>query len=200
MIAYLEGELLHLDSNFFILKTVTGVGYQVYVPQPFLVAKNIGNPIAVYIYSHVREDEFTLYGFPSLVEKRLFELLIKTSGVGPKSAIAILSHLSPSQLIDAVYQEDMGALTAIPGIGKKTATKLCLDMRDHLKKYPNLEALKGTTVVEANLGQTQNELISALTNMGFAEREILGIVRKVRDEGTFERQLKKALTLLSSMR
>lgn len=202
MIAYLEGQILLLESDYIIVKTSSDIGYQVYVPSSLISVESKGNTIELYIHAHMREGEFTLYGFYSHSEKQLFELLIRTSGIGPRLGITILSHFPPQQLIQAVNHQDIHTLNTIPGIGKKTATKLCLDMKDHLKKHPigGFEMLAGKTIEFApETHSERDELLSALINMGFTEREVLPILRQIQSEELdFEGQLKKSLSLLTS--
>ncbi|MGK5093209.1 Holliday junction branch migration protein RuvA [Deltaproteobacteria bacterium TL4] len=204
MIAYLEGHILLVEADFMVLKTIGGVGYQVFATQKLIAASKVGELLEVYTYANIREDEFSLYAFASMVEKKVFELLIRTSGIGPKLGIAILSHLPVPTLIQAIQQENIATLSTVPGVGKKTATKLCLDMKDLLKKHPlhGLENLSGSSTVHASSGgESANELISALTNMGFAERDIFTVLGQVQSEHkSFEAQFKKALSLLTSMR
>ena len=202
MITYLEGNILLIESDYLVVKTIGGIGYQVYTPKLMLHSVKVGSPIELYTHTNVREDELSLYGFSSMAEKQLFELLIKTSGVGPKLAIAILSTLTPLQLIKSVTIEDINVLSTVPGVGKKTAIKLCLDMKDSLKKH----ALMDESAFGAEVGSTPSfiggmeDLISALVHMGFNEKQVLPILQRVRSEDlSFEEQIKKALKLLTSV-
>ena len=134
-----------------------------------------------------------------MLEKQLFDRLLKTSGIGPKLGVAILSNLTPSKLIRSIQQEDITTLSSVPGIGKKTATKLCLDMKDTLKKHP-IQGLKledESQPLSAFNSTSEEDLLSALVNMGFAEKNVLPILSQIQStESTFERQIKKALKLL----
>ncbi len=201
MIAYLEGIVLLTEPGSLVLKTSAGVGYQVFLPEPLLLAAVKNEAGHYYIHTYVREGESTLYGFASLEEKKLFEMLIKTSGVGPKLGVMVLSILRPPQLIQAIQNQNIPQLNAIPGIGKKTASKLYLDMTDQLKKHPivGLE-WRESQQVSANIPASEvDELLSALTNMGFSEKDVLSILGQAQAEGkSFEEQIKKALALLSS--
>ena len=136
MIAYLEGEIVRTEPNLIVLKTSGGVGYAVHVSQQVSVKFAAEEFIALHIYTNVREDDISLYGFQKLEEKELFEMVIKTSGVGPKLGLAVLSVLSPQQLVDAVHQSSAESFSQVSGIGKKTAAKLCLDLKDQLKRHP----------------------------------------------------------------
>ena len=135
MIAYLEGHILRSEANLIVLKTSANVGYAVHVPLQVSEKFSAEEFLSLHIHPNYREDDISLYGFQSLEEKELFEMLIKTSGVGPKLGLAVLSAISPRQLVDAVQQDNTGVFSQVPGIGKKTAAKLCLDMKDQLKKH-----------------------------------------------------------------
>ena len=126
MIAYLEGQILSTDSGILVVKTLSGVGYAANIPQPLLVRLKVGDEVVLHVHTQVREDEISLYGFATTAERHLFELLIRTSGVGPKMALGVLSVMLPQELIDSVQQGDANRFAQVPGIGKKTATKLCL--------------------------------------------------------------------------
>ena len=202
MIAFLEGTVRIIEADYLILQTSAGVGYQVFLPQSLLLEAVKNESCQLHVHTYVREGEITLYGFASLQEKNLFEMLIKTTGVGPKLGIVILSSLRPSQLIQAVFSQNIAQFSAIPGIGKKTASKLCLDMSDQLQKHPvgGMEWSPARTAIPAAASSQGNELLSSLTNMGFSEKDVLSILNKVQaDEEAFETQFKKALSLLTTL-
>lgn len=201
MIAYLEGTVLFTEPDYLVLRTSSGVGYQVFMPQSLLMEALKNETVHYHIHTYVRDGEITLYGFASLEEKKLFEMLIKTPGVGPKLGIVTLSTLRPKQLVTAVQNQNIAQLNAVPGIGKKTASKLCLDMADQLKKHPIIGlAWQAVPLSSGKMpASPTDELFSALTNMGFSEKDVLSILRQVRtEEQSFEEQIKKALTLLTS--
>ena len=205
MIAYLEGQILSTDSGILVVKTLSGVGYAANTPQPLLVRLKVGDEAVLHVHTQVREDEISLYGFATTAERHLFELLIRTSGVGPKMALGVLSVMLPQELIDSVQQGDANHFAQVPGIGKKTAAKLCLDMRDQLKKHPvpGLEAvMDGVADFELpGRGPERDDVYSVLRNQGFTEREILPVLRQVGNgEQSFEVRLKKALSLLNPLR
>ncbi|MBF0276255.1 MAG: Holliday junction branch migration protein RuvA [SAR324 cluster bacterium] len=201
MIAYLEGTVFLTEADYLVIKTATGVGYQVFLPKPLLLQAVVNESVHYHIQTYVRDGEGTLYGFASLEEKKLFEMLIKTSGVGPKLGIMILSILRPPQLIQAIHQQNIPQLNSIPGIGKKTASKLFLDMTDQLKKHPiaGQEWEKDPKIPNQSSASETDELLSALTNMGFSEKDVLSILGQIHADGqSFEEQIKKALALLTS--
>ena len=205
MIAYLEGQILRSEANLIVLKTSDGVGYAVHVSQHLAVKASPEEFITLHIYTNVREDDISLYGFQKLEEKELFEMLIKTSGVGPKLGLAVLSVLSPSQLVDAVHQNSNESFSQVPGIGKKTAVKLCLDLKDQLKRHP-ISGFEpgpaGSSKTELTLSGTEIDgVFSALKNLGYTEKEILPVLRETGSSDLpFEGRLKKALSLLTPLR
>ena len=205
MIAYLEGHILRSEANLIVLKTSDGVGYAVHVSQNLAVKASPEEFITLHIYTNVREDDISLYGFQKLEEKELFEMLIKTSGVGPKLGLAVLSVLSPSQLVDAVHQNSNESFSQVSGIGKKTAVKLCLDLKDQLKRHPISGFEPGPTgSSKAGLTLSGTEIdgvFSALKNLGYSEKEILPVLRETGiSDLPFEGRLKKALSLLAPLR
>ena len=205
MIAYLEGHILRSEANLIVLKTSANVGYAVYVPLQVSVKYSPEEFLSLHIYSNYREDDISLYGFQNLEEKELFEMLIKTSGVGPKLGLAVLSRISPRQLVNAVQQSDTAVFDQVPGIGKKTAAKLCLDMKDQLKKhsFTGLESvIEHETNTETTSGGNEiNGVFSALKNLGYSEKEIMSVMKESGNSDlSFEERLKKALSLLTPLR
>ena len=189
MIGYLEGEVASVLEDSVLLLTPGGVGYQLHLP-----FAQLSGPVAAgrrgkyYVVTIVREDQISLYDFETMAGKSLFESLITVSGIGPKAAMAMLSAFSPRQVAEAIVREDVALLATTPGIGKKTATRLCVELSDRLV---------ADATADAPLGNARGELISALTNLGFPEKDVLTIVQKVPlDLPSFSDQLKQALALL----
>ena len=205
MIAYLEGHILRSESNLIVLKTSANVGYAVHVPLYVSGKYSPEDFLSLHIHSNYREDDISLYGFQNLEEKKLFELLIKTSGVGQKLGLAILSAISARQLVDAIQQNNTGVFSQVPGIGKKTAAKLCLDMKDKLKKHSffGFESLlehRSSTGTDLDLTEMEG-VFSALKNLGYSEKEILSVMKESGNSDLpFEDRLKKALSLLTPLR
>ena len=205
MIAYLEGHILRSESNLIVLKTSANVGYAVHVPLYVSGKYSPEDFLSLHIHSNYREDDISLYGFQNLEEKKLFEMLIKTSGVGPKLGLAILSAISARQLVDAIQQNNTGVFSQVPGIGKKTAAKLCLDMKDKLKKHSffGFESLlehRSSTGTDLDLTEMEG-VFSALKNLGYSEKEILSVMKESGNSDLpFEDRLKKALSLLTPLR
>jgi Holliday junction DNA helicase RuvA len=178
-----------------VIVDINGVGYDVLVPlSTYYVLGDAGAPVSLRVHTHVREDIIALYGFATLLEQDLFERLIAISGVGPRLALAVLSGIEPAELIRAIRTQDVARLTKIPGIGKKTAERIGLELKDRLP--PVLEA-PGQTVAGAAPGdQRRSDLISALLNLGYqpavAERAIDRTIKAAPDT-PFEQALRQAL-------
>ncbi len=189
MIGYLEGEVAAVLNDSVLLRTAGGVGYQLHLPFPQLASPvTAGTQGKYYVVTVVREDHISLYGFETMAGKVLFESLTAVSGIGPKAAMAMLSAFSPRQVAEAIVRQDVALLATTPGIGKKIASRLCVELSDRL-------ALD--TAAESPAGDSRGELISALTNLGFPEKDVLTIVHKIPlDLPSFSDQLKQALALL----
>jgi Holliday junction DNA helicase RuvA len=193
MIAYLEGTVHGRLPDGAVLLTSGGVGYHVRLPTPLVAdLPESGQRVAYHVSTVVRADEITLYGFARPDGKALFELLISVSGIGPKLALALLSAFSPADVVTAIVTQDIARLSSIPGIGRKTATRLCLELTEKLAKG----WVGGAQPAGGTLGG-QAELLSALTNLGFPEKDVLLALRQL-PPGTapFAEQLRKALALL----
>jgi len=157
MIAHLRGRLIEKEPARVVIDT-NGVGYEVYVPlSTFTAMPDIGVEVALDIHTHVREDIIALYGFSSRQERRVFERLITISGIGPKLAVTILSGGSIEGLVGAIRKGDLARLTAIPGVGKKTAERIVIELRDKLKDFA--EGPAKSTV--------EMDVLSALENLGY---------------------------------
>jgi Holliday junction DNA helicase RuvA len=195
VIASLRGRLQEKHPNRVIVD-VNGVGYEVHVPlSSFYGMAEPGAEIALRVHTHVREDVIALFGFGSALELQLFERLIAVSGIGPRLALAVLSGIEPPDLIQAVGRADIARLTAIPGVGKKTAERMVVELKDRLTK------LAATPQPEqAAASSTREDLLSALLNLGYhrpaAEKAIDAVLASERD-APFETALRHALRRLS---
>jgi Holliday junction DNA helicase RuvA len=179
MIACLRGELLSKTPESLVID-VGGVGYQVHVSRanPDRLPA-VGQEIFLHIHTEVREDALTLYGFSDPDEKKMFLLLLAVSGVGPKQALNILSGLSASDLAGAICADDIGRLTRIPGVGKKTAERLCLELKDKVRFIPErFEAAAAAAPEPAD--QRSADAVSALVNLGYPPARALEAVQTVR--------------------
>jgi Holliday junction DNA helicase RuvA len=195
MIAHLRGKLLAKHPNQAIIETA-GVGYEVTITVPtFSEMAGVGNEVSLYIHTHVREDLLALYGFLRPAEKLLFEKLISVSGIGPKLAITILSGMAADDMVGAIRGNDIARLTKIPGIGKKTAERMVLELRDKLPAtgVPEMTAVPAMNAVE-------EDVLSALTNLGYqrpaAEKAVLSAAKNGRG-GPFDAMFREALSVLS---
>ena len=196
MIAWLKGVLLEKNPSHVIVD-VAGVGYDVQVPlSTFYGLGESGASVVLRIHTHVREDVIALYGFATTVEQDLFERLIAISGVGPKLALAVLSGIEPAELIRAVRAQDVVRLTAIPGIGKKTAERIGLELKDRL---PAALQAPEQTQASAPADHLRDDLLSALLNLGYqraAAEKAADKVLKAAPDADFERALKETLRAL----
>jgi holliday junction DNA helicase RuvA len=156
----------------------------------------VGSDVALHIHTHVREDTIALYGFLGSAEKQLFEKLLTVSGIGPKLAITILSGMRADEMVGAIRGGDVGRLTRIPGIGKKTAERMVLELRD---KLPNVGA--ELTIAVTTLGAIEEDVVSALVNLGYqraaAEKALQTALRTSRTPAVFEVLFREALGALS---
>ncbi len=199
MIARLTGQIVEKQATRLVVD-VSGVGYEVHVPlSTFYQLPDPGGAVTLRVHTHVREDAIVLFGFLTLLEQQVFERLIAISGIGPKLALAVLSGIDPADLIRAVQSGDVVRLTRIPGVGKKTAERIGLELKDRLRQPWAAEAAAaaGEPSGEAEL---RGDLLSALLNLGYhralAERAVDGAL-KLAGERTFERLLRDALRRMS---
>ncbi|MGE0405099.1 MAG: Holliday junction branch migration protein RuvA [Candidatus Korobacteraceae bacterium] len=174
MIAHLRGTLIAKYPNQAVLEAC-GVGYDVAISVPtFSDLPATGNEVALHVHTHVREDAIALFGFFRVEEKRLFEKLLAVSGIGPKLAITILSGMPVTDMIGAIRGGDVARLTRIPGIGKKTAERMVLELRDKLDEFGSAAAPQAASAVE-------QDVLSALVNLGYqrpaAERALSAAAR-----------------------
>jgi len=184
MIAHLEGVLREKSATRAIV-AVGGVGYQVHVSlSTFGALPDTGKNVSLRIHTHVREDAIQLFGFHTDLERALFEQLIRTSGVGPKLAQAVLSGMSPRDLLAALMRDDLAALRTIPGIGLKTAQRLLVDLRDRVGDLAAAAAADGGTAIDAATPTPDafEEVVSALVNLGTQRARAERVAREVADE------------------
>ncbi|HEY6180636.1 MAG TPA: Holliday junction branch migration protein RuvA [Terriglobales bacterium] len=194
MIAHLRGKLLAKHPNQAIVET-GGVGYDVAISVPsFSDLPAVGNEVALHIHTHVREDQIALYGFMRPAEKTLFEKLLTVSGIGPKLAITILSGMAADEMTGAIRGNDVAKLTRIPGIGKKTAERMVLELRD---KLPKGEA---EVAADPMMKPVEEDVLSALVNLGYqrpmAEKALM-VAAKNGANKSFEVMFRETLTVLS---
>jgi Holliday junction DNA helicase RuvA len=197
MIGQLRGRLTDKRPNQ-VLVDVGGVGYVVQVPlSTFAALGELHTEVTLLIHTHVREDALSLYGFLSSREKHLFEMLLSASGVGPSLALKILSGMSVEELVPAIRSSDLGRLTKIPGVGRKTAERMVVELRDKLDVV-NVEAERPSASSPAGV---EADVLSALVNLGYEARAAEGVVADARREngaGNFETLLRASLQSLSA--
>ncbi len=196
MIGYLKGILIQKKPNM-VLLDVHGVGYVITIPvSAFYDLPDEGNELSLFIHTHVREDILALYGFRTTSDKSLFEKLITVSNVGPKMAISFLSGLTANELIPAIQRQDILKLTSIPGVGRKTAERVCLELREQLP------VLLSEAAVEHKDKPAREDLISALVNLGYhrcvAERTVKTVLDQSKSEDSFEVLLRNSLQNISA--
>ena len=197
MIGLLRGELLEKRTSQVIVDA-GGVGYEVRIPlSTFAALGALHQPVTLLIYTHVREDQLALYGFLTAKEKHLFERLLAVSGVGPSVALRILSGMSTEEIVPAVRRGDVAALTRINGVGRKTAERIIVELRD---KLAEAEAAAAEPRAAAGRTQLEEDLLSALENLGYDRRETERAVAALRKNGlpaNFDAALRAALQQLS---
>lgn len=202
MIANIKGILIQKSVNSVIID-VNGIGYRVFVPlSTFYELPDIGFPVSLNIHTHVKEDAIHLFGFCSLEEKELFQLMISVTGIGPRLATNILSGISASDLCRAVCAEDIKKLMGIPGVGKKMADRMIFELKDRLLKLlpESEEAAAGSG---RGLDESLKEdALSALVNLGYKNHAANKVIESVLEDGgdhmTLEMLLKKALQILAT--
>ena len=200
MIAFLRGRVLEKHPNR-VLVDVNGVGYDLAVPlSTFYTAGEPGAEISLRVHTHVREDQLALYGFASALELTVFERLIAISGIGPKLALAVLSGIEPRELVTALQRGDVVRLTRIPGVGKKTAERIVLELRDRLPKA--MEAVATGAPAPSADDTLREDLASALTNLGYHRPAIEKVLDKLlatvaASDSRFENVLRAALKELA---
>jgi Holliday junction DNA helicase RuvA len=195
MIAFLRGRVLDKHPNRLIVD-VQGVGYEVHVPlSTYYDVGDEGADVALRVHTHVREDALLLYGFLTTLEQQVFERLIGISGIGPKLAISVLSGIEPRELVGAVTRGDVARLTAVPGIGKKTAERIVLELKDRLRQFAAVPAAEAAAPASA-ADRLHDDLVSALVNLGYhrpqAEKAVESTLKTGGELG-FEQALKRVL-------
>lgn len=198
MIAWLQGKIIDNHQPGKLVIDVQGVGYDVETSLQsfFQIATN--DSVGLHIHTVVREDAFLLYGFLQKQERALFRALIKVNGIGPKSAMAILSSITPTDFVHCIHQENAALLTKIPGVGKKTAERLIVEMRDNLKDFATVDGATMPATAISGSVKAQEEAISALVALGYKPQEATKVIRKLDDgERSCEQLIRQALQLLA---
>jgi Holliday junction DNA helicase RuvA len=195
MIAFLRGRILDKQPNLLIVD-VQGVGYHVTVPlSTFYDAGELGAEVSLRIHTHVREDTLQLYGFLTTLEQQIFERLIAIGGIGPKLAVSVLSGIEPGELVAAIHRGDLARLTGIPGVGRKTAERMVLELKDRLAQLA-VPAGASASIPSSPGERLRADLLSALQNLGYhrplAEKAVDATLPSA-SAPSFEQALKAAL-------
>jgi Holliday junction DNA helicase RuvA len=192
MIAHLRGKLIARHPNQAVIETM-GVGYDVVISVPtFSELPPLGSEVALHIHTHVREDQIALYGFLRPEEKQLFEKLITVSGIGPKLAITILSGMPADEMVNAIRGNDIARLTKIPGIGRKTAERMVLELRDKLPASTGEVAAAIPT-----MSAVQEDVLSALMNLGYQRAAAEKALSTIEKNGSFDVMFRNALAAIA---
>ncbi len=199
MIGYLRGRLVERSMTGTVVVDVNGVGYDVHVTGPTsAMLGEINTEVELRVHTRVREDSITLYGFTTPEEKRCFEALIGAHGVGPSMALSLLSMHSPSALRQIVAMDDTASLSQVPGIGKKTATRLLMELKARFEVDLDDDALDITSITPVVGGSTRADVTAALAGLGYAGDEIRKVVNNLPSEGTAEDLVRMALRELAT--
>ena len=200
MIRFLRGEYLYYESGAIVLETPAGIGFRIFVSDTSsLLAKREGEEIEVYTYMQVKEDGMALYGFADTEGLALFEPLITVKGVGPKAGLALLSTGTPNQIKSIIAAGDAASIAMAPGIGKKTAERVILELKDKVSALPfeGADISEGFAPAAAPGSGERGEAVVALTTLGYSKREAEAAVASVKDEGlSAEEYVKKSLKFL----
>jgi holliday junction DNA helicase RuvA len=197
VIGSLRGELLDRPAPGEVIVEVGGVGYRVSVPTSFMAAMGApGSPVFLHVHTHVREDAIVLYGFAHADERRCFEALLGAHGVGPSLALAILSAMSPAALSTAVLEDDVDTLCAVPGVGKKTAARLLLELKARL----DLPTLGDRQPAVDGSASPRGEVRLALAELGYGPDEIRDALESVDEAESVEEMVRTALQDLARRR
>ncbi|WEG17668.1 Holliday junction branch migration protein RuvA [Alkalihalophilus pseudofirmus] len=202
MIDYINGVLVDIETQYVVLDH-QGLGYQIYCPNPYRFSKQLDEKVKIYTYQHVREDLIRLFGFESKSERALFEKLLNVSGIGPKGALAILASGQPEHVVRAIEEEDEAFLVKFPGVGKKTARQIILDLKGKLDEFaPNLfnesNGLVSEKMTKVNQENAElEEALEALRALGYVEKELKKVRPKLEQEDmATDAYIKKALQLM----
>ena len=201
MIALLSGKIAYKGISHIVVDT-QGVGFRVFIPlTTFYELPDAGQPDTLHIHTSVKEDAINLFGFYTLQERELFQLMISVSGVGPKVAMNVLSRISATELLEAISGGNLTKLIAIPGIGRKTAERLILELREKAVKKMAEDQIPIMDVQKKQSGMIREDVLSALVNLGYksnAARDALdNVARAAAGELPMDQLLKKALKILA---
>lgn len=189
MIGKIKGTLSEIEGNLGLIETTGGVFYQVFLTSNLLAAV-IPSPIEIYTYLQVREDALVLFGFKTKDEYKLFQLLLSVSGVGPKTAYGIVSALKVEDLLTSIKSNDVDALTKVPGLGRKTAMKIILELSQKLKQDFNMEKMF--------ISEDDKTVVEALVALGYKSQDAKLILKKIAPDLSVEDKIKEGLRIRTS--
>lgn len=206
MLAYIKGEIASKNIGYIVID-VGGLGYKIFMSDKSIEnIGNLGEIVKVYTYYRVMEDDISIFGFKTKEELRMFELLISVSGVGAKSAIAMLSSIEPSDFAIAIVSDDVNTLKKLPGVGAKTAQRIILELKDKIKKEQTISELTNAVNIgdikinKQNLNSNIEEMKTALQVLGYSRKDIDSIVSKIDNPNlSLEELIKQALRLLTNV-
>jgi holliday junction DNA helicase RuvA len=184
MIGSIKGRISYKSSNYIIAET-NGIGYKVFLPQVILLTLKVGDEVSLVIHTYVREDQITLYGFQTLDQLEFFELLLTVSGVGPKSAMGIMSLSSLDMIKSAIASGDAGIFKKVAGIGTKTAERVIVELKEKLKDAGAVP-----------IAQEHSDALEALVALGYREQEAREVLKVIPTEKTIQEKIKIALKAL----
>ncbi|KRM60612.1 Holliday junction DNA helicase RuvA [Paucilactobacillus vaccinostercus DSM 20634] len=198
MFEYFEGFVTIVTPAFVVLD-VHGVGYKLMTANPYRYQEDDQKKVRIFVYQAVRDNDMALYGFYDQEEKALFEKLINVSGIGPKSALAILANTDHSGLVDAIAGDDVAYLTKFPGIGKKTAGQIILDLKDKIGQLSQPDLFHETNATQTTDQPALQDALAALEALGYRSKEVEKIAKKLRElpTTTTDEYLRHGLTLLT---
>ncbi|WP_026672457.1 Holliday junction branch migration protein RuvA [Alkalihalobacterium bogoriense] len=194
MIEFVNGKLEVIDPQYVVVET-GGIGYQIFCPNPFVFESYRNKQVKIYTYQYVREDVIRLYGFLQREERKMFEKLLNVSGIGPKGALAILASGQPDHLVTAIEQENENFLVKFPGVGKKTARQMILDLKGKLAEFSSDAPLFAEQVEQKSTDL--EEAIEALKALGYVDKEIKKVLPQLEKETmSTDQYIKRALQLM----
>ncbi|AIC93952.1 MULTISPECIES: Holliday junction branch migration protein RuvA [Shouchella] len=198
MIDYIKGVLVEVEPSHLVIETTNGIGYQIICANPYRFTGQKNKALTVVTYHYVREDFQRLYGFKHKQERSLFEKLLSVSGIGPKGALAVLAAGQTDQIVEAIEREDEALLTRFPGIGKKTARQIILDLKGKLEDFTTASLLQETPLATSKQENDQlADALEALKALGYVDKELNRVKKKLLGEDLeTDEYIKRALALM----
>jgi Holliday junction DNA helicase RuvA len=198
MIVQISGILDHVSENQIVLD-VNGIGYSVHIPETLITSlPQIGTSVKFFTYHHIREDQQLLFGFLSPEERNFFTILTSVSGIGPKTGLKILSNIKSADLIEAIIKEDVFTISSVPGIGKKTAERVIIELKDKLPKIFNIskDKILSSQSTNNNIKSLEQDLLLALRTLGYSNEETKNAIKKASPDLTADMSLEEAIKII----